>query len=123
MSYEGFEQHICEKGHYFEVDAMETFMGGDVHCECGAKSAWENSVDETNCEGVGYIPYEELKARFLRMQPGTCTCDKCGHKHKLGEDEFYIPTKEKTDPLRTIRNPTNPDDIRLLKDCGPNFDW
>ena len=45
MSYEGYEQAICENGHYQEVDAY-------FSCEncrtCGAPIKWTNSVEETN---------------------------------------------------------------------------
>lgn len=56
MSFEGYTQHICQNGHY----GLEPYdYAGDQPewtCdECGAKSAWSNLVDDTNCDNLGYI--------------------------------------------------------------------
>lgn len=50
MSYEGREEYICEKGHYFDADAMaEMYVAETTSCQiCGGKLAWHHSVDETN---------------------------------------------------------------------------
>lgn len=57
MSYEGYTEYLCEKGHYFTVDAMDDwdYRPGQGHvraqqeCEvCKGKLAFMASVDETN---------------------------------------------------------------------------
>ena len=48
MSFEGYSQAICENGHRFDLFDFQE------NCECGARAAWENVVDDTNCllEGI-----------------------------------------------------------------------
>ena len=50
MSYEGFDQFICENGHYYTIDASMILYGDDNdNCPiCKAKAAWYNCVDTTN---------------------------------------------------------------------------
>lgn len=72
MSYEGYEQWLCENGHYFNFDCYDRPRWETWRCpHCNAKAAWTNSVDETNCEPVGY--------RELKMITGPkcrkCKCD------------------------------------------------
>jgi hypothetical protein len=101
MSYEGYEQHICKNGHYFEVDANEALIGEEARCfTCKETSAWHNPVDETNYEQNGKIPYEVLHEKYLK-EPDICKCDKCGDQH-LKTAIFNIPPAEETVPLRTI---------------------
>ncbi len=65
MSYEGYEQLLCENGHYLTEDCYE-FDSSDTEewrCPvCQAKLAWWNSVDITNgsyedidCDDAQYI--------------------------------------------------------------------
>ena len=63
MSYEGYEEYICENKHYFAVDSF--MFGEDVCPHCGAKPAYYHSVDVTNGEiedepGTQPAPYEEV---------------------------------------------------------------
>jgi hypothetical protein len=53
MGYSGYQQVLCDNGHYFIYDAYEwDFFGGecdDWKCSiCGAGLGWENSVNTTN---------------------------------------------------------------------------
>lgn len=50
MSYEGYEEFICEKGHYHTSDALyESYVEQTKNCpQCGGKMEWWNSVDQTN---------------------------------------------------------------------------
>lgn len=58
MSYEGYVQMLCKKGHYWTHDAYDK----DILCpDCGGEAVWCNNVDETNCEAAGYVELETLK--------------------------------------------------------------
>ena len=53
MSFEGFYQRICANGHYFTSDAIAERYGDlEMVCECGAPTATDNLVDETNFCGA-----------------------------------------------------------------------
>ncbi len=57
MSYEGYTQVICKKGHYWMVDCM---MDDRVPCKCGAPAVWWNMVNQTNgCEVIDATTDEE----------------------------------------------------------------
>lgn len=101
MSYEGHHQCICENGHY-ETQPENYSSNLDPCHYCGAKIAWSNPVDDTNCDSVGYIPHEVLDAQFLSQPQETETCN-MGHEHVKREAIYRIPTREETDPLRTMQ--------------------
>jgi hypothetical protein len=74
MSWEGYFQHICKKGHYWSKCAEYT--DEDVTCSiCGSPVVWTNIVDITNgsFEGKkridGYIELEVNK---------ETKCKECG---------------------------------------------
>ena len=52
MSFEGYEQVLCENGHLIHFDVMETFCNDSIQdrvCSiCGEKYVWFNVVDTTN---------------------------------------------------------------------------
>lgn len=95
MSYEGYVQCVCDNGHYFVCDAF-----GQAQCQCGAAVAWDNDVDQTNCDAYGEIPYEVLSDKFLLEPAKAATCN-LGHEHVIAIAVFRIPTKDESDPLRT----------------------
>lgn len=84
MSYEGFEQYLCPKGHTWN---MSCFDIEEAICPiCKEKAIWENSVDETNGtydengnDITGYIELEVLSKE-------ECQC--CG---KIKEATFKLP--------------------------------
>ena len=88
MSYEGYEQLLCKKGHYWFADAYEFFDLADDErpmCPvCKTPVVWWNSVDQTNCEDAGYV---ELEVAQLAQE---CVCH-CGHKHTLTPPTYKIP--------------------------------
>ena len=45
MSYEGYVQLLCAKGHLTEIDCYEDIP---EKCHCGRKFVWRNGVDTTN---------------------------------------------------------------------------
>jgi len=46
MSYEGYTQYLCAKGHIQTRDCMEPTL--KVCPSCGSRIAWSNGVDQTN---------------------------------------------------------------------------
>jgi len=48
MSFEGYDQILCENGHYHTHDCYNYTDFNAWTCFCGAKCAWYNTVDETN---------------------------------------------------------------------------
>jgi hypothetical protein len=47
MSYEGYTQILCKKGHYHTIDCYDDI--NSFRCpDCHTKPAWWNSVDLTN---------------------------------------------------------------------------
>jgi len=87
MSYEGYYQTLCEKGHLgpdipcqYSVEREQDIIKGYTCTEwvdgkpCGASLTWVNSVDDTNCDSQGYHFMEQLTEQV------TKTCD-LGHEH------------------------------------------
>ena len=86
MSYEGYSQFLCKKGHLWHLDCMED----ETRCPiCKGEVAWKNSVDVTNgsfYENKRIDGYVELKVKKI-----TC-CDKCG---TILETTYHIPRQKK----------------------------
>jgi len=96
MSYEGFSQTICHRGHYNEKDCRDE----DETCpDCGAGFAWSNGVDETNFMDVG----------FIEIEPFLIGTD------EMGEELFRVPTGEETRKLRTW--------LDWQIDNAPRYEW
>jgi hypothetical protein len=115
MSYEGYVQVICDNGHYSERDALFR----RAVCNCGAADAWQNDVDQTNCDSWGYIPVEILEEKFLLEAEKFAVCD-LGHKHVLTSAVFNIPSTDETNRLRTRRlQDTN--ERALIASAGKHF--
>lgn len=104
MSYEGYEQAICENGHLSSFDHWED----SFECpDCGSTvMAWENSVDETNCDSFGFIDMDEFLLqpakwgwRFVwrKMTKGFVKVEK-------RPAVYRIPTEEETRAARMYRN-------------------
>lgn len=82
MSYEGYDQILCENGHLSIYDAFTSPIGyGEDHWECGvcgADMAWWGGVDETNGEDeeTHMCPGEvDFK---MKGQPTASLCKHCG---------------------------------------------
>jgi hypothetical protein len=94
MSYEGYDQVLCENGHYHTYDCWEFWNDERWSCStCGAKAAWSNMVDVTN----GSYEYDEW-GEELRIDGYVelhileeCRCEHCG---SILERRFKIPTEE-----------------------------
>jgi hypothetical protein len=99
MSYEGYEQHICVKGHRFDTPA--SFMFDDeLKCHCGAASAWFNSVDDTNCDSNGCI-LDFSSFLIEGRKEETCKC--CGHTKVIEEARYRVPNDTEANALRCYR--------------------
>ncbi len=88
MSYEGYQQAICSNRHRFDFDAYTEGV-----CFCGAKAIWENGVDQTNGEDVGYIPDFEF-IPFKIADDMLSTCQACGHSKIIEPAKYRLPTRE-----------------------------
>jgi hypothetical protein len=99
MSYEGFEQVLCNKAHYHEFSCYDS-PGKNWVCDClidgkacGAKVYLRNSVDETNGGGEGYRKPTELTPRISK------NCD-MGHPHVISDPTYKLGlTKYRRAPL------------------------
>jgi len=89
MSYEGYEQFLCENGHFWTVDCYDS----RTKCpDCKGKAVWFNGVDLTNGSWDdngrridGYVKLE------IDVPAEECTCEKCGHKHNKTVATYKIP--------------------------------
>jgi hypothetical protein len=79
MSFEGYYQLICEKGHYYHEGLFG--LEEKTPCPyCKSEPAWWNLVDTTNDEGLPI----KLKVITKRI------CCKCG---SVLEETYKIPKK------------------------------
>ena len=103
MSYEGYEQLICENGHYWVIGCHD--FVDDARCpQCNAKVKHWNSVDVTNgsyCDCIdgkcGFCNNGRIdgyKEPVVIEKPKYCICDKCGNKH-VTEPAIYGGFKDK----------------------------
>ena len=67
MSFEGYNQLLCKKGHYFNLDVYDARDIEDIKCPvCKENVAWYNIVDVTNGSYEGKVRidgYIELKIK------------------------------------------------------------
>lgn len=82
MSYEGYEMHLCARGHYQTRDAYD--YGVENSCDCGAPIVWQYGVDQTNDAGVKPVLVEHEPAKVE-------TCPHCGHAKEIEEERYCIP--------------------------------
>lgn len=69
MSYEGYIEYLCPKGHAWAHDVYSEPENGHVCKRCGASATWQHDVDQTNgmeidnpstfSAGVACIGFEE----------------------------------------------------------------
>lgn len=88
MSYEGYEQYLCAKGHLRIVDCN---MDDDSPCDCGEPMVWHNSVDTTNGsfddEGDQIDGCVDLEVE----EKHVCICSSCGNEHHMEPIQYKIP--------------------------------
>ena len=98
MSYEGYEQCLCVKGHLYIGQDLYDFS--DPCPVCQSPAVWVNCVDDTNCESYGYIP-DFSSLRIKEAQVETCNL---GHVHLVSPAIYRVPTEEEHARLRCYRN-------------------
>lgn len=100
MSYEGYDQVICEDGHLSTVDCWDD----DSACFiCGGKRVWRNGVDDTNCDEMGIIhDFSSLVITPEELQ--TCNL---GHPHVVKHAKYRVPTEKEAEKLRCYKDCNN----------------
>lgn len=96
MSFEGYYQLLCAKGHEGVVDI---YVGGtpeNLLClRCGASIAWWNLVDTTNGSYSYEAGKEERIDGYIELevdQPEiACVCKDCGNRHAAEHATYKIP--------------------------------
>lgn len=97
MSYEGYSQFLCKKGHYWAKDCYVLIWLEPKEypkCPiCKGKHVWENMVNTTNGsfddKGDRIDGYVKLKIKLET----SGICSQCGKKH-ICETTYKIPIKE-----------------------------
>ena len=79
MSYEGYTEYLCKKGHHSTTDCYAEDL---KKCRCGEKIVLRKMVDTTNDEGNPLI---------LRPKKQTI----CEHCETVLETTYYIPRRSK----------------------------
>ena len=95
MSYEGYSQFWCKKGHYWAVDCYLVSDDKKQKCPiCDKKEIFRNNVDVTNGsfddDGTridGFIE-PEIKKR------GVMRCKSCGREKTCKCSNYKIPKKK-----------------------------
>lgn len=82
MSWEGFYQAICERGHLYEGDAADRCP------RCDQRACWMNAVSDTNGDHEGYIFPQDF-AQFYYKDDAE------------GLPTYLVPSEEDVKPLRT----------------------
>lgn len=97
MSWEGYSQNFCVKGHFFEGTAG--YDGTPKVCEfCNSKIAITNIVDDTNCNSVNKLNPEILKS-WMILDQKIQSCD-LGHSHVVSEAVYKVPSREEVEAAR-----------------------
>jgi hypothetical protein len=90
MSWEGYMQALCSRGHEVYVDTYEDDPFG-VPCQCGSTVVWWNLVDTTNGsydeDGTCIDGFIELELKDAH----ECVCKECGNKHSKALRQYKLP--------------------------------
>ncbi len=106
MSYEGYTQNICEKGHLTTTEDLPWQSDDSVTCEiCQSEIVFRNSVDDTNCDSVGVIPDHHLN-RLLLSDDVTKVCD-LGHTHVIEHRAYRVPTSTELREMQSYWDNSN----------------
>ena len=88
MSFSGYFQLLCERGHYSEVDCYTAeFCDETSWCpHCSSRIVWDHLVDTTNDAG------DDQRVRLIeRAPPIIDVCDECGHETVVEPARYMIP--------------------------------
>jgi hypothetical protein len=115
MSFEGYYQVLCEKGHLTDIDCYkEPILSKELYppfikpeeaklwtCRCGSRAAWWNLVDVTNgsfdIDGIRIDGYIYLQKNSVVRKCGTCG----GNIQGAEEPTYKMPQKggHRVEPL------------------------
>lgn len=101
MSYEGYTQRLCSRGHLTIEDAYPEFEL--KYCrvkDCGCSFVWEHAVDQTNDNG--FKVYLTVKS-FAEYKE----CPHCGNRELVNERVYEIPTAEEVERQRKVYEENN----------------
>ena len=84
MSYEGYEEFICETGHYFTEDCYAPNPRKCIFCD--SKIEWCNSVDQTN--GIDEDIPQTMPAEIIYTIGDEWKVDKYGNKYVVDRMSF-----------------------------------
>ena len=96
MSYEGYDQVLCENGHYHTYDCYDFWEAEGWNCPtCGAKAAWSNMVDVTNgsydVDDDGWETEDRIDGFVELQMREEVWCKHCG---SILERRYKMPTEE-----------------------------
>ena len=114
MSYEGFEQWLCEDGHYFVYHVYFTPDPDKWRCNiCGKPLAWSNIVDQTNNGYASDGSYDDIgyvKMTALPHDGTTRVCPVCdGTGQAPTEPRYEIPGPDALRKGHDYDTPTDPE--------------
>jgi hypothetical protein len=81
MSYEGYTQYLCKKGH---LRTQPHSLEIKPRCSCGELFVWGFEVDQTNDDGQPAL-------LVLNERPVQQICASCGHEKTIKEGTWHIP--------------------------------
>jgi len=96
MSYEGYSQFLCAKGHYWTEDCLCTgFELKDNKCRlCDTPAVWENMVDVTNGSYDDREGHEtERIDGYIELKIKKQDC--CRECKQIIETTYEIPKRKK----------------------------
>jgi len=103
LSFEGYTQYLCAKGHYF---ARDVYDYSDVICHvCKNAAVWWNQVDETNGTHDdddnridGFVELKEKPAPYVHP------CPTCGHTQPYPKTYVFPPKDVGHHELVPVKN-------------------
>ena len=102
MSYEGYEQRLCQNGHLSEHECDDRTKVCNRLVEgnrCGQNFVMINEVDQTNCDAYGIIPPSEW-AKILISDVVFKECEHCKHRAIFSDARYKLPTPEQAQHMR-----------------------
>ena len=83
MSYQGYVENLCQKGHLTIIDAYDM---SSKFCHCNEEFIWSNGVDQTNDSGFPYDAYELIESAKYS------TCPTCTNTKETSPARYKIPS-------------------------------
>lgn len=84
MSFEGYYEFLCERGHFFVKDIYADDEELAKCPVCNSSVKWWNIIDTTN--GDYSITKFEIKSEEI-----TKKCEECGHIEIVEHKTYYFP--------------------------------